>query len=110
MNKSEILKLALDKASSPQEAMALARDMAAFLADDAAAPEPPRWPALPAPTAPNGRRAWYEANIGELVDLYTSGKTPAEIAKALGRTTKAVQVALDRIQRGAPFGTRRRGE
>lgn len=108
MNKSEILKLALDKASSPQEAMALARDMAAFLGDEPALPPLPA-PA-PAPVALNGRRAWYAENIAELIDLYTGGKTPAEIAQILGRTTKAIHIALDRIERGVPFGTRRAGE
>jgi hypothetical protein len=106
MNKSEILKLALDKATSPQEAMALARDMAAFLGDEPA----PALPLLPAPIAANGRRAWYAENIAELIDLYTGGKTPAEIAQILGRTTKAIHIALDRIERGVPFGTRRAGE
>ena len=108
MNKSEILKLALDKATSPQEAMALARDMAALLGDE---PAPaPALPLLPAPIAANGRRAWYAENIAELIDLYTGGKTPAEIAQILGRTTKAIHIALDRIERGVPFGTRRAGE
>jgi hypothetical protein len=110
MNKSEILKLALDKATSPQEAMALARDMAAFLGDEPAPAPAPALPLLPAPIAANGRRAWYAENIAELIDLYTGGKTPAEIAQILGRTTKAIHIALDRIERGVPFGTRRAGE
>jgi len=112
MNRTEILKLALDKAATPQEAMALAREMDAFLAGGAPAL------ALPAPmparhtpeTAPNGRRAWYTDNIEELMDLHTAGKSEGEIARIVGRTPKAISIALDRLQRGRPFGTRRAGE
>ena len=113
MNRTEILKLALDKAATPQEAMALAREMDAFLAGAPALALPAPMPA-PAPhtpdTAPNGRRAWHSENIDELMDLHTAGKSVDEIARIVGRTPKAVAIALDRLQRGLPFGTRRAGE
>ena len=111
MNRTEILKLALDKAATPQEAMALAREMDAFLAGapPLALPAPP--PARHTPeTAPNGRRAWHFENIEELMDLHTAGKSVDEIARIVGRTPKAIFIALDRLQRGVPFGTRRTGE
>lgn len=112
MNRTEILKLALDKAATPQEAMALAREMDAFLAGGAPAlalPAPAPAPHTP-DTAPNGRRAWYEDNIEDLLDLCHSGKSVDEIARIVGRTPKAISIALDRLQRGRPFGTRRKGE
>lgn len=109
MNRTEILRLALEKAATPQEVMALAREMDAFLTGGApllALPAPP--PARHTPeTAPNGRRAWHVEDITRLTDLYTGGQTPAEIAQAMGRTTKAIEIALDRLARGIPFGTRR---
>jgi hypothetical protein len=114
MNKSEILKLALDKASSPQEAMALARDMAAFLGDEPApalpllpAPEAPRRPYTFKP-APNGRTSWTETDVAQLVDLYTSGKDAEQIAEIIGRTPKAVDVALSLLRNNTPFGPTRR--
>jgi hypothetical protein len=123
MNKSEILKLALDKATSPQEAMALARDMAAFLGDE---PAPaPALPLLPAPApapaplvrrrrpytfkpAPNGRTSWTEADVTELMDLYTSGKKMDAIAEIIGRSPKAVRNAISVIRNNKPFGPTRR--
>jgi hypothetical protein len=125
MNKSEILKLALDKATSPQEAMALARDMAAFLGDEPApAPAPaPALPLLPAPApaplvrrrrpytfkpAPNGRTSWTEADVTELMDLYTSGKKMDAIAEIIGRSPKAVRNAISVIRNNKPFGPTRR--
>lgn len=111
MNRTEILKLALDKAATPQEAMALAREMDAFLAGAPALALPAPPPARHTPeTAPNGRRAWHSENIEELMDLHTAGKSVDEIARIVGRTPKAIFIALDRLQRGEPFGTRRAGE
>jgi hypothetical protein len=107
MNRTEILKLALEKAANPQEAMALAREMDAFLTGGAPLLALPAPVQAPAPAAPNGRRAWHTEDIARLTDLYTGGKTPAEIAQAMGRTTKAIEIALDRLARGVPFGTRR---
>ena len=113
MNRTEILKLALEKASNPQDALALAREMDAFLAGAPAlalpAPEAPLRPYTPE-TAPNGRRAWHYDSIEELLDLCHAGKSVSEIAQIVGRTPKAVAIALDRLQRGLPFGTRRAGE
>lgn len=115
MNRSEILKLALEKASNPQEGMALAREMEAFLAGDAPplalpAPTPPTPEPHTPETAPNGRRAWYTDNIEELLDLCHAGKSVNEIAQIVGRTPKAISIALARLERGLPFGTRRAGE
>lgn len=116
MNRTEILKLALDKAATPQEAMALAREMDAFLAGapTLALALPAPTPPTPAPhtpeTAPNGRRAWHSENVEELLDLCHAGKSVGEIAQIVGRTPKAISIALDRLQRGLPFGTRRAGE
>jgi hypothetical protein len=114
MNRTEILKLALDKAATPQEAMALAREMDAFLAGGAPAlalpaPEAPLRPYTHKP-APNARTSWTEADVAQLTDLYTNGKSVDEIARIVGRTPKAIFIALVRLQRGVPFGTRRAGE
>lgn len=111
MNRTEILKLALEKASNPQDAMALAREMDAFLAGAPTLALPAPAPARHTPeTAPNGRRAWYPDNVEELLDLCHAGKSVGEIAQIVGRTPKAISIALDRLQRGLPFGTRRAGE
>ena len=111
MNRTEILKLALDKAATPQEAMALAREMDAFLAGAPTlalpAPEAPTRPYTHKP-APNGRTSWTEADVTKLADLYTSGKNMEEIAQIIGRTPKAVGVAISLLRKNKPFGPTRR--
>lgn len=111
MNRTEILKLALDKAATPQEAMALAREMDAFLAGAPTlalpAPEAPTRPYTHKP-APNARTSWTAADVTQLTDLYTNGKEAEEIAQIIGRTPKAVEVALSNLRNNRPFGPARR--
>lgn len=99
IDRMEILRMALQKSSDPQEALALAREMAAFVAGD------PTIPAAAADAAPERKAAlletrrssnrqkthWTDAERQRAADLLDQGVSYAEVGRLLGRTARAIQ-------------------
>jgi hypothetical protein len=104
MNKMEILKMAFDKASTPKEAITLAKEMVAFLGER----EIQKIELLPAPKpvdrAANSRKYWANKEIEALIDMTADNRPLAEIASALRRTESSCKSAIRRINLGIPMG------
>jgi hypothetical protein len=98
MNKMEILKMAFEKASDPKEAIALAKEMAAFLGErEAQKPD-----LLPVLVARKKQRPkfWGAEEIELLKVLNKRGKTVSEISKILGRSIGSIEMANYRLNSG----------
>lgn len=105
MNKLEILRMAFDKAKDPQEAMSLARQMAAFIGEG----QPIQGAMiLEAPRPKNNRKPWSKADIELLVTSISVGKSVSEIAKELHRTTNSVEVAMYKLATNRELGPRKK--
>ena len=98
MNKMEILKMAFDKASTPKEAITLAKEMVAFLGER----EIQKIELLPAPITQKKQRPkyWQEQEIELLKTLNKRGKTVSEVAEILGRSIGSIEMANYRLNSG----------
>jgi len=98
MNKMEILKMAFDKASTPKEAITLAKEMVAFLGER----ETQKIELLPAPITQKKQRPkyWQEQEIELLKTLNKRGKTVSEVAEILGRSIGSIEMANYRLNSG----------
>jgi hypothetical protein len=92
----ELLRLAMSKVDDPRAALALAREMDAFVGGTQPAAEPARI-TTPAPRAEPTRRAnrqrshWTDAEREQAADLLDQGVSYAEVGRLLGRTARAIQ-------------------
>jgi predicted amidophosphoribosyltransferase len=103
MNKMEILKMAFEKASDPKEAIALAKEMAAFLGEREA--QKPDLLPVPIVQKKQRRQFWQAAEIERLAVLNKRGKSVEEIAKIMGRSEGSIRLALYRVNFGDKIGT-----
>lgn len=97
MIKLEILKMAFEKSKTAQEAMALAEQMSEFVNSDKGIS-----PKSNAQTR-NGT-VWRKHEIDQLRKLYNDGVPEDEIAIALRRNQKAIQMAIYKLIEGKKFG------
>jgi len=95
MTREDILQLAFSKATTAQEAMALAREMDAFLAGDAAAtPKEDRPPCItPIVRSPRVRKHWTAEEIELLKVMVAEGRSYKSIGQRLKRSAQAVYLA-----------------
>lgn len=104
MNKIDILKMAFEKAENAQEAMSVARQMAAFLNEG----EPIKTAKLILEPPPREgrikRRAWTENDIETLIKFMRQGKSLPEIAMLMKRSHKSVHMAIYKLSSGRPLG------
>lgn len=98
MDRMEILKLAMASSKDAKEALALAREMAAFVQEEKTpmlAKEVA--PILQAPPARRGnekeRLHWTEEDLKKAAALLDNGASYAHVAKILGRTIEAIRSA-----------------
>ena len=104
MNKIEILKLAFEKSESAQEAMSVARQMAAFInesqsikTDKLILEPPPREQFIK-------RRAWTDEDISTLVEFMRQGKNTRQIAVLMKRSKQAIRLAVYKLYTGRQLG------
>lgn len=104
MNKIEILKMAFEKAENAQEAMSVARQMAAFLSEG----QPIKTAKLilepPPCEEPTKRRIWTNDEIDTLIELMRQGKKPHQIAVLMKRTKQSISVAMYKLGTGRQLG------
>lgn len=103
MNKIEILKLAFEKSESAQEAMLLARQMAAFIGDTPVVFEQQKL-ILQQPKQKMRRKLWSNAEIETLRDLMEQGRTIAEIAIIMARSAPSIDKAIYKLGTGRQLG------
>ena len=109
MDKMEILKLAFEKSTDGKEALALAREIEAFIKNEnplpkiiketikdihAIADQPKKV------KAHNHRHPWDSAAILHLCQLLNNDRTPSEIAQMMGRSEKSILSAIYRVNQG----------
>lgn len=92
MNRSEIIKLAFEKSSDAKEALAIAREIEAFLGEKPMQSNKPK------------KKFWTKLEIEQLYGYYMLELSIEEIAKNLGRSFNSVEAAIKRIDRGDKIG------
>ena len=106
MTREDILQLAFSKATTAQEAMALAREIDAFLLGDPA--EPPkeeRPPCLtPKVVQPRKRKHWTADEIELLKAMAAEGRSYKSMGGRLKRSAQAVYLALYKIRTAREIG------
>lgn len=103
MNRMDILRLAFEKTSKPEDAMRLAREMADFVSSDGAK-EVPQYMPTPVYHAANSRKYWTDKEIEAVIDMTAANRPLSEIASALRRTESSCKAAIRRINLGCPIG------
>jgi DNA-directed RNA polymerase specialized sigma24 family protein len=104
IDRMEILRLAMNKATDARDALQLAREMEAWLTggtpEPAYAAQQNTAPAPPAKasskSADRQRKHWAPDDQQRAASLLDQGASIEEVASALGRTTNAVRTALSK--------------
>lgn len=92
MNRSEIIKMAFEKSSDAQEALAVAREIEAFLGEH------------PEQLGKPKKKFWLSEEIEKLHSLYLEGFSIDVIAERLGRSINSTEAAIKRLDRNERIG------
>jgi hypothetical protein len=107
MNKIDILKMAFEKAESAQEAMSVARQMAAFINEG----QPIKTAKLILEPPPREnfikRRAWTNDEINTLVEFMRQGKNTRQIAVLMKRSKQSIRLAVYKLYTGRQLGKKK---
>ena len=110
MDRMEILKLAIGASKDAKEALALARDMVAFVQEEKASSEPLQAKAAIQSAPPeflpsrakkaleNERKRWTSEDCHKAASLLDNGASYTEVGRILGRSQKSIQIAMSRGQ------------
>jgi hypothetical protein len=110
MDRMEILKLAIGASKDAKEALALARDMVAFVQEEKAPPAPLQAKAViqSAPTeimpirskniVDMSRKRWTSEDCHKAATLLDNGASYTQVGEILGRSRKSIQIAMARGQ------------
>jgi hypothetical protein len=107
MNKIEILKLAFEKAKDPQEAMNLARQMAAFISAPIVAEVEKLNIHHPMPIKNEKRRHWSDKEIETLRALMEQGRSIAEISIIMKRSAPSIDKAIYKLATRRQLGKKK---
>lgn len=110
MDRMEILKLAIGASKDAKEALALARDMVAFVQEEKAPPAPLQAKAVIQSALPgivpirakntldNSRKRWTNEDCHKAATLLDNGASYTQVGEILGRSRKSIRAAMARGQ------------